>query len=160
MCLLSYPPEKLHQKLDFPNAIDDVNHQDAGKDLVRSVAKIGGEFVMSTTENNEDFGTVKKDSHFPKHSIMIIVVETRFMCRGNQSPHEVFRAVRRDKNFSNSFTLDFKNDTDINFFVEEFWMCSSRASSEDPAKKLWKASRKSRMDSRCPILVGNTCSKS
>ena len=81
-CLLSYPPEKLPQKIDFPNTTDDSNHQDARKDLVRGVENIGGDFVMSTIDNNEAFETVIKDTHFSKHSLMIIISEPRFMCRG------------------------------------------------------------------------------
>ena len=46
--------------------------------------------MISTTNNNDDFGTVTKDSHFPKHSTMIVVCEPRFMRRGHASRHAFF----------------------------------------------------------------------
>ena len=75
---------------------------------------------MSTMDKNEYFGTVTKDSHFSKHSIMIIVGEPSFMRRVDQSLHEFFHVARRDKNFSNTFTFDLKSDTDIDFFHKSF----------------------------------------
>ena len=122
--------------------------------------KIGGEFVISMMDNNEDFGKVAKHSHFFKHSLMIIFGEYRIMCRGPQSPHEVSHEARRDNNFSNSFTFDLKSDTNVDFFAEEFWRFSSYTSSEDPTKKLWTASIMSLMDLKGAIIVGKICLKS
>ena len=61
MCLLSYPPENLFPKLNFPVAKYDAKHQDEFDGPVRAIGKVRGEFATSTTHTNEQDVTVLKE---------------------------------------------------------------------------------------------------